>query len=194
MLFRSLPRPRSERGAVGWIRANPFSTWNNSALTVVFSIALGLALWFGLGWIFFKADWTIIATLGGRLIIGQYNIDAACQGQNCFWRPQAALLLITILLGMAWEVAGGGLTKRIAIVVTGVVAAFAFLPYSFGQMGLDVRLLLLANLPALGVGWALAHFTRLGTAFWIAILSVVAFALTLLLLRGVPGVSFLQPV
>jgi general L-amino acid transport system permease protein len=194
MAVPGLPPPRSERGLVGWIHANLFNTWYNSAFTVVAGIALGLALWFALGWIFFKADWTVVATLGGRVIIGQYNIDAACPGQNCFWRPQAALLLTTGLFGMAWEVAGGGLTKRIAIAVTGVTAAFAFLPYGLDQMGLDVRLLLLANLPALGGGWALARFTRVGTASWVAILSVMAFVLTLVLLRGVPGVSFLQPV
>ena len=189
-----LPPPRSELGVVGWMRDNLFSAWYNSALTVMVSIALALALWFGMGWVFLEADWTVVPTLGGRIIIGQYNIEAACPGQNCFWRPQAALLMITVLLGMAWGVAGGGLTKRVAIVVGGVAAAFAFLPYSLDQMGLDVRLLLLANLPALAVGWALARYTRLGTASWIAILSMIAFVLTLVLLRGLPGVPLLQPV
>ena len=189
-----LPPPRSETGVVGWMHANLFSAWNISALTVMAGIALALALWFGLGWILLEADWTVIPTLGGRIVIGQYNIEAACPGQNCFWRPQAALLLITVLLGMAWGVAGGGLTRRLAIVVGGVAAAFAFLPYGLDRMGLDVRLLLLANLPALAVGWALARYTRLGTASWIAILCVIAFMLTLVLLRGLPGVPLLQPV
>ena len=94
-----LPPARSEKGVVGWMRANLFSSGFNSALTVMGCIALVLALWFGLGWILLEADWTVVPTLGGRFIIGQYNIEAACPGQNCFWRPQAALLLITILLG-----------------------------------------------------------------------------------------------
>jgi len=189
-----LPPPRSETGMVGWMRVNLFSAWHNSAMTVMAGIALALALWFGLGWIILEANWAVVPTLGGRIIIGQYNIEAACPGQNCFWRPQAALLLTTALLGMAWAVAGGGVTKRIALVVGGIAAAFAFLPYGFDRMGLDVRLLLLANLPALAVGWALARYTRLGSASWIAILSVLAFILTLVLLRGIPGVPFLHPV
>lgn len=176
------------------MRVNLFSAWHNSAMTVMAGIALALALWFGLGWIILEANWAVIPTLGGRIIIGQYNIEAACPGQNCFWRPQLALLLTTALLGMAWAVAGGGVTKRIALVVGVVAAAFAFLPYGFDQMGLDVRLLLLANLPALAVGWAFARYTRLGSASWIAILSVLAFILTLVLLRGIPGVPFLHPV
>ena len=189
-----LPPPRAETGMVGWMRVNLFSAWHNSAMTVMAGIALALALWFGLGWIILEANWAVVPTLGGRIIIGQYNIEAACPGQNCFWRPQAALLLTTALLGMAWAVAGGGVTKRIALVVGGIAAAFAFLPYGFDRMGLDVRLLLLANLPALAVGWALARYTRLGSAAWIAILSVLAFILTLVLLRGIPGVPFLHPV
>ena len=189
-----LPPPRTETGMVGWMRANLFSSWHNSAMTVVATISLVLALWFGLGWILLEANWAVVPTLGGRIIIGQYNIEAACPGQNCFWRPQAALLLITALLGMAWAVAGGGVTKRIALVVGGAAAAFAFLPYGLDQMGLDVRLLLLANLPALAAGWALARYTRLGSASWIAILSVIAFILTLGLLRGIPGVPLLHPV
>ena len=189
-----LPPPRAETGMVGWMRVNLFSAWHNSAMTVMAGIALALALWFGLGWIILEANWSVVPTLGGRIIIGQYNIEAACPGQNCFWRPQAALLLVTALLGMAWAVAGGGVTKRIALVVGGVAAAFAFLPYGLDRMGLDVRLLLLANLPALAVGWALARYTRLGSASWIAILSVLVFILTLVSLRGIPGVPLLHPV
>ena len=128
------------------------------------------------------------------MIIGQYNIEAACPGQNCFWRPQASLLLVSALLGMAWGIAGGGLTKRIAIAVVVVLAAFALLPYGLDTMGMDVRALLVANLPALGVGWALARYTPVGTPRWIAIAGVVVFLATLVLLRGLPGVPGLQPV
>ena len=163
-------------------------------MTVVSVVVLALFLWYGLGWVFFSADWTVIGVLGGQLIIGQYNIEAACPGQNCFWRPQAALLLVSALLGMAWGLAGGGLTKRIAITVVVVLAAFALLPYGLDTMGMDVRALLVANLPALGVGWALARYTPLGTPRWIAIAGVVVFLLTLVLLRGLPGVPGLQPV
>ena len=140
------------------------------------------------------ADWTVIGVLGGQMVIGQYNVESSCPGQNCFWRPQAGLLMVTALFGMAWAVAGGGVTKRLAIAVAIVTAAFAFLPYSMERMGIDVRLLLLANLPALMAGWALARYTRLGTARWIVIMSVLAFLLILALMRGIEGVPGLQPV
>ena len=71
-------------GVVGWMRSNLFSAWYNSAITLVTIVALTMGLWFGLGWILLEADWRVIGTLGGRIIIGQYNIEAACPGQNCF--------------------------------------------------------------------------------------------------------------
>ena len=190
----SLPPPRSEVGLVGWAYANLFSSWQNSLLTFATGAALVLGLWFGLRWVFLSADWTIISRIGGFFFIGQYNTDGACPGNDCFWRPQAALLMVTTLLGMAWMVAGGGVAKRIALAVAIVSAALAFLPYDMERMGLDVRLLLLANPPALALGWALARYTSLGTARNVAILGILAFLLTLLLLRGLEGVPGLQPV
>ncbi len=190
----ALPPPRSETGIAGWARANLFSTWYNGALTALVGALVVVVVWQGLKWLLLDADFTVVSTLGGLLLIGQYNTETGCPGQNCFWRPQVALMMVTLLLGMAWAVAGGGLTKRIAIIVTVAVALFAFLPYSLERMGWDVRLLLLANVPSLLAGWAIARFTPLGTARWIAVLGVAAFLLTLALLRGLPGVPGLQPV
>lgn len=190
----SLPPPRSETGAVGWMRANLFSNWYSSLLTVVLVIVIAVSVWFGGNWAVTDADWTVIGVLGGQMVIGQYNIESSCPGQNCFWRPQAGLLLVTVLFGMGWAVAGSGVARRIALTVAIVSAAFALLPYSFEEMGMDVRLLLLANLPAVFVGWAIARYTPLGTPRWIAILAVVFFLLTLVLLRGIEGVPGLQPV
>ena len=186
--------PITERGLIGWLHANLFSNKFNTVLTTVAGIILGSAMWFGLKWLLLESDWTLIGALGGRFIIGTYNTEAACPGQDCFWRPQAALMLVTMLFGMAWVVAGGGLTKRFAIGIVVVLAAFSLLPYSLDKMGMDVRLLLLANIPALAVGWALARYTPLGATRWLAILAVVSFAITLILLRGLPGVPGLQPV
>ena len=186
--------PRLSVGAVGWIRANLFGNWSNGVLTVICGVVLALGVWFGLEWIFVTADWSVIAQLGGRFIIGQFNTEAACPGQNCFWRPQVGLILATVILGMAWGVTGSYLGKVSALAVSLVAAAFAFLPYSLQEMGWDVRLILLANLPAVAAGWALARYTQLLTMRRIVILSIAAFLLTLILLRGLPGVPGLQPV
>jgi general L-amino acid transport system permease protein len=188
-----LPPPRRETGPAGWVRANLFSNWYNSALTLLVGGLAALVLWYGLSWLLIDADFTVISTLGGLLLIGQYNAESACSGQNCFWRPQVALMMVTLLLGMTWVVAGG-IARRIAIMVVVVISLFAFLPYSLERMGWDVRLLLLANIPSLLVGWALARYTPLGSWRWVATISVLAFLLTLVLLRGLSGVPGLQPV
>ena len=193
-IARPLPPPRLERGVVAWLRTNLFSEWYDGAFTIASIIGIGAALWFGLRWVIGIADWSVIGTLGGLLVIGQYNTVAACADQNCFWRPQASLLLVTALLGMGWGIAGGGLTKRIAIGVAAVLALFALLPYGFDNMGIDVRLLLVANLLAVGLGWAIARYTPLGTTRGIAITAVVAFVVVLILLRGLPWIPGLQPV
>ena len=190
----SLPPPRSETGALGWMRANLFSTWYNALLTAVLVIVILMAVWFGGKWSVTDADWTVIGVLGGQMVIGQYNIESSCPGQNCFWRPQVGLLLVTVLFGMGWAVAGGGIAKRIALAMAIVSAAFALLPYGFDEMGMDVRLLLVANLPAVMIGWALARYTPLGTPKWVGILAVAFFLLTLVLLRGIEGIPGMQPV
>ena len=190
----ALPPPRLSRGAVGWVRDNLFSSWYNGTLTVVSAAVVIAGLWWGLGWVFGDANWEVISTLGGLMAIGEYNTEKACAGQNCFWRPQVALMLVMVLVGMAWGIAQGGTARRIAIIVAVVLAAFAFLPYSFERMGMDVRLLLAANIPAVGVGWALGRHTRLGTVRGVALTGVAVFVIILLLLRGIPGVPGLEPV
>ena len=190
----ALPPPRLDVGVAGWMRANLFSNWFNSALTIIAGVLTLVALWYGLKWVLLDAEWRAVTELGGRFIIGQYNTESACPGRNCFWRPQAAVLLVSLLLGMAWGLARGGVTRTIAIIVVAALALLAFLPYSLATMGLDVRMLLLGNLPALGLGWALARYTPLGSARWIAGLSVAAFLVSLVLIRGLPGIPGLQPV
>ena len=179
-----LPPPRSEAGALGWARANLFGSAFNAVLTVVSLAALAAALFFGLRWILLSADWSVVATVGGRFVIGSYNSDQACPGNNCFWRPQVSLLLVTFVLGAAWGVVGGGMARGAALIAAVAAAAFAFLPYGMERMGMDVRILLAANLPMVFGGWALARFTPLGSARAVIIMAVAAFGLTLFLMLG----------
>ena len=188
-----LAPPRLEVGAIGWVRKNLFNSWYNSALTVISAAIIVLALVYGLRWVITVADWSVIGVLGGRMVIGQYNTEGACPGQNCFWRPQVSLLLVSALFGMGWALAGGGVAKRLAIGVVVILALFALLPYSFERMGMDVRLLLVANVPAMLAGWAVARYTSM-TGRGIVIYGVVSFVVTLILLRGIPGVPGLQSV
>ncbi len=189
-----MPPPRTEVGVIGWMSKNLFSSKFNVVLTLISGAGIALALVYGLVWVFRDAEWGVIAQLGGRFIIGQYNTDLACPGNNCFWRPQASLMLVVALLGMAWGMTRDDVARNVALVVGIAAAAFAFLPYGLDKMGIDVRLLLLANLPALAIGYGLARYTPLGTGMRVSIAGVVIFVLTLLLLRGFSWMPGLQPV
>ena len=187
--------PRTETGAIGWMHENLFSTWYNALMTVISVVVVVWFLWFALTWVFGDAEWRVIGTLGGQFIIGQYNIEAACGPEkNCFWRPQVGLLLATLVLGMAWGVAGGGTAKRVALAVAVVAAALSLIPYSFDRMGMDVRILLVANIPAVFLGLAITRYTPWRDIKHVAIVGVVSFLLTLFLLRGFEGIPGLQPV
>ena len=190
---RPLPPPARETGFVGWLDDNLFSSWFNVIVTATAIVIIAFAIVYGLMWIITGADWTVIRALGGGLVIGQFNAEQACPGQNCFWRPQVALLMVTMLLGMAWGLAGGGTARRIAIIAVVIITLFAFLPYSFERMGMDVRLLLAANILTMLAGWAIARYIHM-SARTIALCAVAAFIITLVLFRGIPGVPGLQPV
>ncbi len=172
---------------------NLFSSWFNTALTLIASAVIVLVLFYGLRWVIAGAEWKVIGVLGGQIAIGQYNTESSCPGQNCFWRPQVSLLLVSAMFGMAWALAGGGVAKRLAIGIVIFIALFALLPYSFERMGMDVRLLLVANIPAMLAGWAIARYTRMSVR-GIVIYVVVAFLVSLILMRGMSGVPGLQPV
>ncbi len=181
----SLPPPILERGALGWVRANLFNSRFNTTLTAIVGLTLVFTLWFAIKWVFAEADWTVVSAVGGRFLIGNYNSDQACPGNDCFWRPQASLMMVTFLMGMGWGLAGSKMMRTLALVTVGACVLLALLPYSFERMGMDVRLLLVANVVSLAAGWALARYTRFGTVKWVAIFSVAVFVLTLVLLNGV---------
>ena len=191
---QALPPPLGERGALGWVHKNLFSNWRNSLLSVIAFTAVAAGGYYGLRWVFFQADWGVVGALGGRIAIGNYNTVDSCASQNCFWRPQAVLLGFILLLGAAWGIAGRSMTKKIALVAATILSLLAFLPYSWEDMGWDVRLLFGFNLPVLGLGWLLARFTPLNTYRRISFLAVVWFAISMMLLRGVSGAPGLHPV
>ena len=179
----ALPPPRLERGTIGWVRANLLNSRFNTTLTVVVGLALIFAIWFAIQWVL-SADWTVVSTVGGRFLIGNYNSDQACPGNDCFWRPQVSLMMVTFLMGMGWGVAGSKLMRNLALITVGACVVLAFLPYGFERMGMDVRVLLVANVASMAGGWALARFTRFGTVKWVVIFSVAVFILSLMVLQG----------
>ena len=184
----SLAPPRSESGWIGWARFNLFGSWSSSIVTVV-SVPLALwACWAGLSWLFTTSDWTLVTSRPQQYFIGIYPTEHA-------WRPLVGWLMVSVLFGLAagmWK----GAAERIAIGYGAVVLVGGLVPYGMLHEGvnmpLDIRLLVLGNLPVLAVSYWLGTTETVGRPRWLVVGGLVAYALFLLLLIGLPGV--MEPV
>ena len=184
----SLAPPRSETGWIGWARFNLFGSVPSSIVTVV-TVPLALwACWAGLSWLFTTADWTLVTSRPQQYIIGIYPTEHA-------WRPLAGWLMVSVLFGLAagmWR----GAAERIAIGYGAVALVAGLVPYGVLHEGvnmpLDIRLLVLGNLPVLAVSFWLGTTETVGRPRWLVVGGLVAYALSLLLLVGLPGV--MEPV
>ncbi len=189
-----LPPPPLTTGPAGWVRNNLFSSTSNSVVTIVISALAVYLAWLFVQWALGPADWSVIPTLSGTLIIGQYNAETVCPSQDCFWRPQVSLLIAVTFFGVVWAAVATSLIRGIALAIAFIAAGMALLPLPFSEMGMDVRLLLLANVPAVFVGYALGRYTPLGSVRSLIILAIAGFITTYILLRGIEGVPWLYPV
>ena len=184
----SLAPPRSETGWIGWARFNLFGSWSSSIVTIV-SVPVALwACWAGLSWLFTTADWTLVTSRPQQYIIGIYPTEHA-------WRPLAGWLMVSVLFGLSagmWR----GAAERIAIGYGAVALVAGLVPYGMLHEGvnmpLDIRLLVLGNLPVLAISFWLGTTETVGRPRWLVVGGLVAYALSLLLLVGLPGV--MEPV
>ncbi len=164
-----LKPPITQVGAVGWLRKNLFSTWLNgvftlAALYVIFLLVSGL-------WNFVTtADWNVITANMRLLMVGRYPVEQ-------IWRVQVCVVIFTFLVGASWAI-WRGLARSAAIALGAVFLTAAILPFTASE-----RVWLLANLAALGAGFAVGYFTnarRVLVWAWLASLPIIA-----LLLYGV---------
>ena len=179
--------PRTETGWIGWARFNLFGSWPSTIVTIV-SVPLALwACWAGFSWLFTTADWTLVTSRPQQYFIGIYPTEHA-------WRPLVGWLMVSVPFGLAagmWR----GAAERIAIGY-GVIALVAgLLPYGMMHEGvnmpLDIRLLVLGNLPVLAVSYWLGTTEAVGQPRWLIVGGLLAYVLSLLLLTGLPGVKSL---
>ena len=184
----SLAPPRSETGWIGWARFNLFGSWSSSIVTVV-SVPLALwACWAGLSWLFTTSDWTLVTSRPQQYFIGIYPTEHA-------WRPLVGWLMVSVLFGLAagmWK----GAAERIAIGYGAVVLVGGLVPYGMLHEGvnmpLDIRLLVLGNLPVLAVSYWLGTAERGGLARWLIVAALGVYALSLLVLAGLSGAGLVE--
>ena len=179
------PRPPATPGPVRWLKKNLFSTWYNSLLTVVAVVLIFVVLRGVITWVLFEADWTPIESRPKLLAVGQYPSDQ-------LWRVGLCLLVVAFMFGLSWRV-WGGTVRTFALGLAIFFGVLAFLPISLSKMGLELRLFFLAYPVTTFLGYQ-AGRTRVGRSRWVGLGWFLSFVLTIVLLAGVGGVSFLPQV
>ena len=185
-------------GVPGWIRANLFNSPTDGIITIVLGFIIALALLQTVNWVFLTADWTAVTSRIPLYIIGRYP-------QELYWRPEIALLLISILLGMAWRM-WGGLAGVFCIALTIITLLAAILPYSpleLSQLGPDetpsdpstlVAILFALNAVAIAIGYLIANIPSIGTNRNFVFAAVAFFIIAAVLVVGSSYIPGLEPV
>jgi general L-amino acid transport system permease protein len=175
-------KPPSSPGPIRWLKKNLFSTRYNTLLTILASLVLFFVLRGVINWVFFKANWTPVVERLKLLAVGQYP-------QDQLWRLGLALWWVSFMFGLSWRVWGGTL-RIFALTLAVFFGVVAVLPVS---MGLNIRLFLIGNPIMTFLGYQLGR-TRVGKPRWALLGWLISFLLTIVLLYGIPGTSFLPRV
>ncbi len=190
--------PAMSVGIPGWIRANLFSSVIDGIITIVLGAIVILAAIQSINWVFLTADWTVVTSRLPLYIIGRYPHDL-------YWRPEVALLLISMLMGMAWRI-WGGLAGGFAIGLATITMLAAILPYSplelsdastgapAGDPVLLVSVLFALNTVAVALGYFAARIPAIGQVRNFLIFAILVFLISALLIIGTSYIPGLEPV
>lgn len=162
--------PVTETGVIGWMRANLFSGWLNTILTVVALIALYYIVVGIVRWVFIDAFWLPVWTNRKLLAVGTYPTDQ-------LWRPASVLIALSLLFGLSGAI-WGSIMRSIGVGMAALLLLLAILPFGLNaQLVLGVSFLLLVGsyLMALRVPVS----SRLLVALWL-----LSIPFTLIMLKG----------
>ena len=136
------PPPPMTIGFAGWLRKNLFSSWGNSLVTAVLAALLAWVVVSLVGWVILTADWEVITSRVPLYLVGLYPVEHA-------WRPQVAVLLITVLLGISWQ-SWRGTARGFGIGLSAVALIVSAVPHGMPPVN---RVLLLLIPVAIGLGY-----------------------------------------
>ena len=121
------PPPAMTVGVPGWIRTNLFSSPVDGVITIVLGAIVALAIFQTINWVFITASWEVIYSRVPLYLIGRYP-------QDLYWRPLTALLIVSVMLGIAWRM-WGGIARGFAIAIVIITLLSAILPYAGVDLG-----------------------------------------------------------
>jgi general L-amino acid transport system permease protein len=110
--------PRGTIGPAGWLRANLFSNWLNSLLTVITVLAICLFLYELVSWSVQTAAWGVVTDNLRLLNVYQFP-------ENQIWRIEIISFALMLLSGIGLAIWGGA--SRAFFLTTAVVIVFMIL-------------------------------------------------------------------
>ena len=121
------PPPALTVGVPGWIRANLFSSPLDGVTSIVLGAIVALAIFQTVNWVFITASWEVVTSRVPLYLIGRYP-------EEFYWRPLTALLLVSLILGVAWRM-WGGMARGFAVALIVITLLAAILPYAGVDLG-----------------------------------------------------------
>jgi general L-amino acid transport system permease protein len=91
--------PRTEVGALGWVKKNLFNTWYDSLLTVLSVAVVSIVLYVVANWVLNTAEWGVVTTNLKVFMIGRYPYSEV-------WRVWASIGLFAVMAaitGVVWR-------------------------------------------------------------------------------------------
>jgi general L-amino acid transport system permease protein len=174
--------PRLTVGPLAWLRKNLFSTWYNSALTVVALWALYSLFKPALAWSQTEARWGVIEANLTLFMIGQYPREE-------LWRIWLVIYLLAGLIGLSWGVWQRA-ARGFAVMALGAGATFALACLGLGWQAWANWLIADAILLALYLAGQFIPFASIAAAVcW-----VLYFPGLFLLIAGSRNIAALPPV
>ena len=168
--------PLTERGVIGWLYHNLFSTIGNSILTLVTLAVLYFAVTGLIGWVF-NAYWEPVWANRKLFATGPYP-------NSELFQPYTVLLVLCLLFGLSagsW----GSIMRDIGIGLGALLATLALIP-----IGVNTQIALGGSLGLLIVGYVIG-LRRLVKDRPLVILWILSIPFTFIVLAGGIGLPFI---
>lgn len=118
--------PRQQIGLIEWLRKNLFSTWYNAIITIVLLYIVVQAVTSFVSWMVTAPGWPAAFTNIKLLLTWTYPVDQ-------LWRPQAAMALVLLLLGLSAGV-WGRTVRMVAFGAAAISVGIGFAAFTFPDL------------------------------------------------------------
>lgn len=180
--------PRQQIGLIEWLRKNLFSTWYNAIITVILLYLIFQTVTSFVAWMVTAPGWPAAFTNIKLLLTWTYPVEQ-------LWRPQAAMALVLLLLGLSsglW----GGIVRMVALGAAAVSVLLGFVAFTFpdlpGQTSLSGWLFMFLCAGLLVGGDQAARWIGIKLRWPLIVAWLLSYPAVILILRGGLGLPIVE--